>query len=88
MSKPKFGETDFMPWVDRQLAKREILRANRKIQQLEKELDKQRKLRNKNLEFEFAFRKFLVRFEGRKYDSDWPIARFGESVYYLKGLLP
>ena len=76
-----------MPWVSRQIAKREIKKLNRKITRLEKELDRTLALRRKNLDFEFAFRRFYIRFKGRKYSSDWPIERVIEAMFTLKEVL-
>ena len=76
-----------MPWVSRQIAKKEIKKLNRKITRLEKELDRTLALRRKNLDFEFAFRRFYIRFKGRKYSSDWPIERVIEAMFTLKEVL-
>ena len=76
-----------MPWVSRQIAKREIKKLNRKITRLEKELDRTLALRRQNLDFEYAFRRFYVRFKGRKYSTDWPLERMEEAMFNLKEVL-
>ena len=77
-----------MPWVSRQIAKREIKKLNRKITRLEKELDRTLALRRKNVDFEYEFRKFVVRFERREWKSEWPFERFLEAIIHLKESLP
>jgi hypothetical protein len=88
MTKPKFGDPDFLPWWERQLAKREIKKLNRKVKALNRELKNYQEQRNKQLEFEFEFRKFYARFERRKWKSDWPFERFLEALLHLKESLP
>lgn len=85
---PKYGDSDYMPWINKTLAQREIKKLHRKIRSLNNELEKCREKRKKQLEFEWAFRRFLTRFENRKWDSSWPIERFKESFHYLKEALP
>ena len=76
-----------MPWVSRQIAKREIKKLNRKIIRLEKELDRTLALRRKNLDFEYAFRRFYARFKRRDWKCDWPIERIDEAMLTLKEVL-
>ena len=88
MTKPKFGDPDFMPWVDKQLAKREIKKLNRKVKSLIRDLERCQERRKEHLTFEYEFQKFVTRFEGRKYTSDWPFERFLEALIHLKESLP
>ena len=61
----------------------QIKRLQRKVKKLEKELEQYRRRFDKAYEFEREFRIFHHRFTSRKYDSDWPTARFSESIYFL-----
>lgn len=74
--------------IDRLKAFQKIKSLEKKLKAKEKEIDKLRTQKLKSLDFEYAFRKFLNRFQNRKYDSHFPIQRIDEAMIYLKELLP
>jgi hypothetical protein len=62
---------------------KQVKKLERKIKSLEKERDTYRNRYNKQCEFEYEFRKFYVRFNNRKYDTEWPFWRFVEAIQTL-----
>ena len=81
-------DTEVVPWASKQLYKREIKRLMNKTKKLERELNNCQERRKKHLEFEYEFRNFLVRFEGREWKSEWPFERVLEALIHLKERLP
>ena len=64
-----------------------VRKLENKVKRLEKDAAKMDERYRKKLDFEYAFRRFYVRFKGRKYSTDWPLERMEEAMLNLKEVL-